>query len=259
MKVLMKNPMTYASAALLLAAVLMPLPAFAADAPAPLRVALFDDTGSFGKGVPRATEIFGKREGFKLTVLKADQVRASTLKDFDVVLFTGGSGSKQAEAIGETGRADVKQFVQNGGGYVGICAGAYLACDGFSWGVKVLDAKTVSSKWRRGVGTAKIELTEEGKKILGDHPGLLSVRYANGPIIKAAQNETLPDFKPLALFRTELAENDSPKGVMINSPASAAADCGKGRVIIFSPHPEQSEGLEDLVVHAVEWVGKMKK
>jgi hypothetical protein len=84
------------------------------------------------------------------------------------------------------------------------------------------------------------------------------VRYANGPIIKQSTNTAIPDFKPLALFRTELAENETPKGVMVNSPAAAAGTLGKGRVITFSPHPEQTDGLEGLVIRAIEWVGKRR-
>jgi glutamine amidotransferase-like uncharacterized protein len=230
----------------------------ALSADAPLRVALFDDAGSTGKGVPKMKEHLAKAPGFAVTVVKGEQIREGVLKDFDVVIFTGGSGSKQAETIGEAGRAEVRKFVGNGGGYVGICAGAYLACEGFSWGAKVLDAKTVSSKWRRGSGNVKMELTDDGRKILGDLPGQFDVRYVNGPIIKQSTNSAIPDFKALALFRTELAENGTPKNVMVNSPAIAAGDFGKGRVIISSPHPEQTDGLEPLVIRAVEWAGKRR-
>ena len=123
-------------------------------------MALFDDDGSFGKGVPTVAEQLGKAPGITVTKLKGPQIGDGTLKNeaFDVVIFTGGSGSKQAKAIGEAGLAQVQSFVENGGGYVGICAGAYLACEGFSWGAKMLDAKTVSSKWKRGVGDVKIEV-----------------------------------------------------------------------------------------------------
>lgn len=225
----------------------------------PLRVALYDDGGSFGKGVPKVKEHVGKVASMKLTVVNGEKIRTGVLKDFDVVIFTGGSGSKQAAGIGEAGRKEVKEFVERGGGYVGICAGAYLACEGFSWGLKVLDAKTVSPKWQRGVGDVKMELTDEGRRILGDKAGEFTVRYANGPIIKQSTNAAIPDFKPLAYFRTELAQNGSPEGVMVNSPAAVSGTLGKGRVITFSPHPEQTDGLEGLVIRAIEWVGKRRE
>jgi glutamine amidotransferase-like uncharacterized protein len=158
--------------------------------------------------------------------------------------------------MGEAGLAQVKSFVEKGGGYVGICAGAYLACEGFSWGAKILDAKTVSSKWKRGKGQVKIEATDKGREILGFPAGQIDIRYANGPIYKAAGSPGIPDFEPLALFRTELAENDSPKGAMVNSPAMVAGTFGKGRVICSSPHPEQTAGMEDFIVHAVKWTAR---
>lgn len=222
--------------------------------PKPIRVALYDAEGSTGKGVPRVKELLGKEKDVELVVFKPEDIRTGKLAGFQVVVFTGGSGSKQAEAIGEEGRAKVKEFVEAGGGYVGICAGAYLACSGFSWGVKVLDAKTASPKWRRGEGNVKLELTERGREVFGAPTGQFDVRYVNGPILVPANVELLPDFEPLAFFRTELAKNDTPVGLMVNSPAIVGGTCGKGRVLVSSPHPEQTPGLEHFVPRAVRWV-----
>jgi len=144
--------------------------------------------------------------------------------------------------------------VKGGGGYVGICAGAYLACSGFSWGVGVLDAKTVSSKWRRGEGTVQIEMTPKGKEITDISVEKHDIRYANGPIIQPNHRDDIPDYEPIAFFRTELAENGSPKGAMVNSPAMARGTFGQGRVLISSPHPEQTAGMEGFAEHAVRWV-----
>ena len=176
-----------------------------------------------------------------------EEIAAGALADFDLTIFPGGSGSKEAAAIGEHGRRQVKAFVEGGGGYLGICAGAYLCTSGFDWGLKILDARTVSPKWQRGRGMVQIELTAEGQQILGDRPGLLEVRY------RPAGVEALPDYQVLALFRTELAEHGSPAGAMTSSPAIAAGRCGEGRVVFVSPHPEQTEGLEDLVEQAARW------
>jgi glutamine amidotransferase-like uncharacterized protein len=219
-----------------------------------IRVALFDDFGSFGKGVPRVTELLKPVKDIELTVFKPAFLSDNGLHDFDVVIFTGGSGSKQANTIGLAGREAVRRFVHDGGGYIGICAGNYLACDGFSWGVKVLDAKTKSSKWMRGKGDVQVEFTELGRQILGTTEGQHPVRYANGPVFQPANQEEIGDFKPLAIFRTELAENGSPVGAMVGAAAMVAGDYGKGRVFCSSPHPEQTQGMEGIVERAVRWV-----
>jgi glutamine amidotransferase-like uncharacterized protein len=231
-----------------------------AETPAkPIKVILYTDKGSTGKGIPRVTELLGKDSQFNLVKLNAEQLRTQDWSDAKAIIFTGGSGSGQSKTIGEAGVKKVHDFIESGGGYVGICAGAYLACEGFSWGLKVLDAKTVSSKWKRGEGTVKLEFTPKGQEILGFKAGdQHDIRYANGPIYCAANIEAIPDYEPLALFRTELAENDSPKGAMINAPAMVAAQFGKGRVLCSSPHPEQTAGMENWIVNATLWVAKAK-
>lgn len=223
-----------------------------------IKVILYGDKGSTGKGIPRVTELLGKDPRFNLVKLNAEQLRTLDWSDAKAIIFTGGSGSGQSKTIGETGVRKVRDFVENGGGYIGICAGAYLACEGFSWGLKVLDAKTVSNKWKRGEGTVKLEFTPKGQEILGFKPGEHDIRYANGPIYCAANIEAIPDYEPLALFRTELAENGSPKGVMVNAPAMVAAPFGKGRVLCSSPHPEQTAGMENWIINATLWVAKAK-
>ena len=224
----------------------------AAEVPV-IKVAVYEDKGATGKGIPCVTEIMSRTDDIKLTRLKGADIAAGGLRGYDLVMFTGGSGSAEAEGLGEKGREEVRDFVRNGGGYVGICAGAYLACSGFEWGVGILNAKTVSSKWRRGQGEVKVEGEAFGEKLTDR-----GVRYANGPIIKADVRKDLPAFETLVSFRTELAENDTPVGVMVNAPAMVRSSYGLGRVFTSSPHPEQTAGLEDLVVQAVRWTARTK-
>ena len=239
------------SPALLLTFLLLPALCFAE----PIRVTLYDDAGAAGSGVPKLGEILGDPAAFNVTVFKAADL-PGVLQEKDVVIFTGGSGSKQGNTIGEGGRAEVQRFVRDGGGYVGICAGAYLACSKFSWGLGLLDAQTVSSKWRRGVGPVQIEFTPEGQKLAGFPAALREVKYANGPIIKPAGRTDLAPYTPLAFFRTELAKNETPAGVMVDSPAFVSGAFGKGRVFISSPHPEQTPGLEPAIERATRWAAR---
>ena len=229
--------------------------ALAGDA-RPVRVALFDDAGSFGKGIPKVSEQLGTAKDIKVTIVKGTDIAAGVLKEYDVVVFTGGSGSKQAAALGDAGRQQVRDFVEKGGGYVGVCAGAYLACSGFSWGLGVLDAKTVSSKWMRGKGQVQIEVLPAGEQVIGMPPKQVEIRYANGPIIQPAGRPEVPDYETLAFFRSELAENGTPAGVMVNSPAWARGTFGQGQVLVSSPHPEQTDGMESWIEKAVRSVVK---
>lgn len=235
---------------LLLACALLALPTLRAD---PIRVALYDDAGAAGQGVPKVAEILGRSGQFQVTIFKASDI-SSALANADIVIFTGGSGSAQGNALGEAGRGEVQRFVRDGGGYVGICAGAYLACSKFSWSLGLLDAQTVSNKWRRGVGSVRMEFTPDGRELAGTSSELYDIKYANGPIMKPAGRSDLAPYLPVSFFRTELAENDTPPGVMVNSPAMMEGTFGKGRVFISSPHPEQTPALENVVTRAASWV-----
>ena len=219
----------------------------------PIKVAIFDGKGASDGGIENVTARIKSIPQASVTRVKAAEWAKLDLKPFDVVVFSGGSGSAQAEAIGEAGRDNVREYVRGGGGYVGVCAGAYLACSNFSWGLGILNAETVSSKWKRGQAFVDLELTDEGRKLLGDVKGTFKVRYHNGPIIKPAGSTDLPAYTPVTLFRSEIAGYGSPAGVMVNSPAQAIGAFGKGRVFISSPHPENTPGLENLIPRGVLW------
>lgn len=219
-----------------------------------LRVALYLGPGTGGQGPPSLMKRLQKPPTSEIVQVTPEQIAGGILTNFHIVIFGGGSGSKQAEALGEAGREQVRQFIADGGGYVGICAGAYLATSGYPWSLGVINARTVSPKWQRGKGTIKLELTPSGQDILGQKSGWFDCRYANGPIVRADNKADLPAFETLALFRTEMAENDAPVGVMVNSPAIFAAPYKAGRVICISPHPEQTQGLEEIVPQAINWL-----
>lgn len=227
----------------------------APDKTKPLKIAIFDGKGAPIGGIQNMEDRIKSIPQSTVTHVTAEQMGTIDLKPFDVVIFSGGSGGTQAEAIGEAGRNNVREYVRGGGGYVGVCAGAYLACSNFKWGLGILNASTVSSKWQRGQGFVDSEVTPEGSKLLGDVKGTFKVRYHNGPIIKPAGRTDIPAYTPVAVFRSEISGYGSPVGVMVNSPAQALGTFGKGRVFVSSPHPENTPGLENLIPRAVLWAG----
>ena len=83
------------------------------------------------------------------------------------LIHPGGSASKQAKCLGEKGRAKVRSFIEDGGGYVGICAGAYLATSDYRWSLHFLGAKVLDkAHWGRGHGNVRVRLTNEGRELL---------------------------------------------------------------------------------------------
>ena len=224
----------------------------------PLKIGIYLGPGSPQHGVDNVINVLKPFPQVTVTVLSEKDVGIANLSAFDVLVFPGGSGSGQSKGIGEAGLKNVREFVSKGGGYVGICGGAYLACSNFSWGLGILNAGTVSSKWRRGHAMLDLELTKDGPVLLGEVKDTFKVRYHNGPILKPAARTDIPAYTALTVFKTEIAENESPVGVQVGSPAHVISTFGKGRVFISSPHPENTPGLENFIPRGIFWAAGEK-
>lgn len=217
-----------------------------------VRVGVYCDVGasSSHKVLLRALETF---EEASVRKLMADDIRNGALDDVDVLIQPGGSGSGQGRHLGENGRETIRSFIREGGGFIGICAGAYLATADYSWSLNVLDARVVDRKhWARGKGTVQIELTDTGRQALKSKELQLPIFYAQGPLLAPQNHPDIADYETLAIFKTEIAENGAPEGVMKGTTAIARGDFGRGRVFCFSPHPELTVGLESLVHVAID-------
>jgi glutamine amidotransferase-like uncharacterized protein/Spy/CpxP family protein refolding chaperone len=233
-----------------------------------LRVAVF----STKNGDPTDTfqELLESKLRCKPSIVTAEEIRAGVLKKFDVVLFPGGSGSRQADKLQNEGRQTVRQFVEEGGGYVGICAGAFLASCRDKSSLNLINVMPLTGRREvsgphgmtsidmvdRGGRILKIELTAAGSRILGERSGLLDTGFSGGPVFIPARRNDLPACVGLAFYRTEVWLHKVQRGTMVDTPAILAAPFGKGRVIIFSPHPEFSDpkltpGLDSFVTRAV--------
>jgi glutamine amidotransferase-like uncharacterized protein len=228
----------------------------AQDATLPIiRVAVFKGPGvshtvvDLIKDLERAADLSISRIG-------VDSIRAGHMdQEADVVVFPGGSGGGQGEALGPEGRSAVRRFVEQGGCYVGVCAGAYLASADYPWSLHLLDAKVLDRKhWARGFGPVRLTLRHEAQEAFAtgsDHP---QVYYHQGPLLAPAQRDDLEDYRELAVFATEVRKEKVPGGVMPGTTAMAAGRFGKGYVLAVSPHPERTEGLDQVLpamIHAI--------
>ena len=79
--------------------------------------------------------------------------------------------------------------------------------------------------------------------------------YHQGPLLGPWTRPDLPAYRPLATFGSEVTEH-APKGVMIGTDAIVQTDFGRGHVILISPHPERSPGLDGFIRQSVDWVGQ---
>ncbi|QDV20176.1 hypothetical protein Pan153_48480 [Gimesia panareensis] len=223
-----------------------------------VRVAVFDYPDKESSGPRNLKQFLTPANGFKYQVVRPAEIRSGVLKDFDVLIMPGGSGSKQSKALEPEGRKAVRQFVRNGGGYVGICAGAYLASSHYKWSLGVINARVWDRQhWARGGETVEIGLTPAGQQVLARGQNRFQVRYQNGPLLVPDNQQDLPGYEVLARFETEVARNGAPAEAMVGTHAIIRSKFGSGRVICFSPHPEAQDGPKSLVASGVYWAAQV--
>lgn len=212
-----------------------------------------------GKGVGRSVkqllEDLGTVDRLLVSRITAQEIRDGGLSEADVVVFPGGSGGRQGRSLGADGRDAVRRFVDGGGGFVGICAGAYLATADYDWSLHILDARVLDRKhWARGFGDVTLATAPPCRDALQFATSDPVVYYHQGPLLAPADDGDIPDYRPWATFVTEVRRDGVSGGVMPGTCAIASGQFGAGRVLAISPHPEKTPGMDHVIPHAVVWV-----
>jgi len=227
--------------------------------PAEPTIALYDAEGAGGTGCENLERVVDATTlGHRLLPVCPEDIRAGGLRGLAGVVFPGGSGGGIAKALQPAGVAAVRTFVDGGGGYVGICAGAYLAGAGVKTYAALLPWRH-TQPWAKGAATLDVRLTDAGKQLLGGEFAAFQTRYHNGPVypdVLGQSQKAGARTQPLPLAEFASASKDK-KGVvhadMVGAPAIVADVAGKGRVLLISPHPESHEQLDVLVARAIAW------
>lgn len=222
-----------------------------------LRIGVYVDEGA---GPQQLLSVLQADEGISIVRLRAEDIRSGKLEGLDLVIHPGGSGGGQGRHLGEDGREAIREFVRSGGGFIGICAGAYLATADYSWSLHILDAKVIDRQhWNRGKGTVEISLSDEGRRLFGVEQEQVAIHYAQGPLLAPGDRPEIEDFESLATYETEIVKNGASPGVMKGTTAIACGKFGNGRVLCFSPHPEKTQGLEAMLRVAIDGVKRIRE
>ena len=225
-----------------------------ANAQTPIRVAVFEGDG-VGKSVDDLLATLAA-DRFHVCRLTPQQMIDGALADVDVLVHPGGSGSRQGKALSEQGRDAVRDYVSGGGGFLGICAGSYLATNDYTWSLNLVDAKVVDRRhWARGKGTVQLQFSVTGSSFF-EVPEQIDLYYGQGPLLARREwdDPKVPNYESLAIYRGEIAKNGAPKGIMPGTSAIVRTRFGSGHVFCFSPHPELTKGRGNMIVKAVDWL-----
>lgn len=243
--------------ALLLSVLLLPIPFVPVNGEvARIKVALFVDEGShpteFIKNFQASTD-----QSMTYAEVDGDDIRNGALDGFDAILVPGGSAAKEAHSMGPVARDAVRQFVEQGGIYMGVCAGAYLASSQSARDLGFLPLTTADSDhWYRvdDATPVDVELTPLGMDIFGIKKSTVQILYQNGPIFAPPADSAHVTYTPLGFFRSEVVAKGGERGVMRGAPAMVLSRCGRGMVMAISPHPEKTPGFRQVELHALRWM-----
>lgn len=225
--------------------------------PGVLRVALFVGKGASDRAKRNFKRLLASSDSVQYQSILGEDIRSGALKDFDAIVVPGGSAAKEAVSMGPEARSEVRRFIEEGGVYLGVCAGAYLATRLRDNYLGFLPLKTRDPEhWYRvdDATDVEVELTQEGAEVFGLDTRRIKLAYENGPIFGPPEEAVNESFRPLGFFRSEVVASGGERGVMLDAPAMLLTRYGRGIVLAISPHPELTAGKHKMILNALAWL-----
>ena len=180
-----------------------------------------------GEGAVLAGDVEKALKKLGIPYYKVDEnfIKSGKLLNYCTVLIVpGGYTAKYVSALGKDGFEKIREFIAKGGGYIGICAGAYIAAktvevQGRPEGLGIINITNIRVS---GHGLVNITIVNPDHPIAKNLPAKIEIWYQNGPHMKPGEGVEV-----IAVYDDGTA-------------AIVAAKYGNGTVVIFSPHPEGS-------------------
>lgn len=226
----------------------------------PLRVAVFVDKGARNCGVFRWLEITARMKGAVATPVDGEAVRAGALDAADVLVMPGGSSVTEAKSLGAEGREKVKDFIRQGGGYVGTCAGCCLLMEPANHHPDMLHLIPFKFGPSGGKADMSIAFNERATALAGIKKGKVSVRFSEGPVLLPSTPVEGANIEVVATYDSDLnsmGEKERPSRA--GCAAAVAGTYGKGRIFVFAVHPEYDEDDHFLLKGAFRYVTGRKE
>jgi glutamine amidotransferase-like uncharacterized protein len=191
--------------------------------------------------------------GCSFTTVRGQDIRDGCLNDYDVLLWPGGHYPAYWEEVGLDGKAEIQEFVSGGGGYLGICAGAYYAADYMVWmdddaypppnykvegdelnldlfpGVAYGPIFEIADRNNTYWAMVEINIVDQTHPITESMPNPMTMFYYGGPYL-----EPYNDANVSILGRYNITA----------TPAIVACSYWEGRVFLIGPHGEIEEGSD---------------
>lgn len=237
------------------AASVFPSSAAAAQKEAPLRIAVFTGSGARNIGSFRWVEIASMAENAEPLFVDGASIRAGALDSADILIMPGGSATLESRDLGEEGRKKLKDWIRQGGGYIGTCAGCYLLMEPHEKSKQYLSLIPYKDGTSGGRADLLVKFNAEAKRLAGIPECKHRMRYGHGPVpVPTGHAIEGSDFKVVATYACNINQTPKARKSFAGKPAAFAGTFGKGRVFVFTVHPEYDVEDHKFIAAALKFI-----
>lgn len=210
------------------------------------KVAFYLDNGCAGRAVFCWVKLLTNSPELEVEFINGEILRKNKLDKFDLIFCPGGGSARQLAAMQKSGQKIVKDFVRDGGAYLGICAGCFSVLNRpdrlqmlpFDW-VPYASGKTA---------VLAVDIDAAAAKELNIPKDCYWARYSGGPVIRKSAVPDCDTGKVLGVYKSSSGGFNRAPYNFVGTPAAVSAKFGKGTVVGVSYHPESNENSHDLAL-----------
>lgn len=222
-----------------------------------IRVGVFNGNGGAQTCIWEAYAACTLDRDMHVRYITTSDIAAGVLDSIDVIVVPGGGGTRQYQNLGQENLQRIKEFIAQGGGAVGICAGAYLFSNTPEYSCMAINgAQAIDVEHdNRGHGVVGFSLTEEGKKVFGEYADqdTLFCMYYEGPVFVPAADDSIKYVEFATMLSDVHEEGGAPANMTNNKPFAIGNRYGKGKVFSVIAHPESTPGKMWMIARMVRW------
>jgi glutamine amidotransferase-like uncharacterized protein len=206
-------------------------------------VGLYVEDGAWAPGLPNYGEMFSVK-GLTVTAIPVDVINSGELLDrYGALAFPGGWAPGYISSIDRQGAENIRRLVEAGGTYLGVCAGSWFACDRITWRGRTYDYPLdlfpgVGHDTDSIVAYPDMKLTPIDVDLTPILPGVPilteNILLWGGPWFDIPEG-----FDAMVLARFT-------EGDVAGKPATIAYHYGRGKVLLWSAHPEMSKNYPSI-------------
>jgi len=200
-------------------------------------IAIYSGRGTWQESVQAAKNMF-LWMNYTVELVSANYINTIGLGNFRVLCIPGGDMYAYSEDISAKGKENIKSFTNSGGGYIGICGGAYFASEKVIWRGNQLSMTPLELFLGTAEGPideivpypsynmCKVNIVSSTHSITQSEPNSSWMLYYWGPALIPNENIDV----------TILGRYDGGDKAMM-----LAFNYGQGRVFLIGTHPELEE------------------